>query len=591
MFKSRLFFIIAVLVLCAGGGYALNTAQDEISAVSAMSVLLPKSAGKIAVFERRNGLGSSQMFWVSRKYSGVSFCDEETADALFYGFDAGYEKKVAEGWYLGLYADYNSGNTEIGGRSGAKISNEFYSASLYGLWIGQNGAFAQVSAANFFTNSGFKVLNSDINYSLERNIAAFCGEFGKEFDFNVFIFEPKISLSYFNADAKEIEDINFGALSSFDARVSFLISFAVAGLSPYIGAGFGCSFLGESDIVYNDKTFVSDISGALFEAVLGAEAFLSDSLSAVAGFNYESALYGSSYGILLSIKYAFGQKPQKPENISSSRSEDRRTHIDYAGFKPIVPQGNPKPEDLYDAEFAEFIPVEEQFLNVQPEEKFKKEEDFDVENLNAGESSESKRGSAAAPKKNKPEGSITVEPAKIIPQETVEEILIAEQEEIKSKSEALEDNVRKEEPARTASVSAPEQNDNAAPKPQKRDYGNYEEGTGKKLTLGSSYFKPGQSEIGKSGKEYLNQIAIMLREVDIKRIIITGHADAEGDGQEFMTEAIAENRAASAAAILVSNGIAESKIIFRGEGSSRPLKKKKGQQDKPDRRVEIEIFE
>ncbi|MDR3113712.1 MAG: OmpA family protein, partial [Endomicrobium sp.] len=125
----------------------------------------------------------------------------------------------------------------------------------------------------------------------------------------------------------------------------------------------------------------------------------------------------------------------------------------------------------------------------------------------------------------------------------------------------------------------------------------YEEGKGKMITLGSSFFEPGQNEIDHKGKAYLKQIAGMLKDINIKRIIVTGHTDAKGDGQDFMNEAISESRAASAAQELILNGIPESKIKFKGEGSSKPLKKnkKKGQRkqttDKQDRRVEIEIFE
>ncbi|MDR2192627.1 MAG: OmpA family protein [Endomicrobium sp.] len=566
---NRIHYIIALLIFCVGGSYAANAAQSEISIISAMSVLLPKSAGAFALFNNRNAAEFTQGVWLSQEYGGVSFYDGKNADALFYGFEAGYERNIDGGYRAGLSAEYNSGDAKIDGHPGAKFSNEFYSIALYGSKIWQNGAFAQIAVKNFFINSDGK--NPNLNYSLERNAVVFFGEAGKEINLGSFIFEPKISLNYFTSGAQEAENINFGAVSLLDAKISLLLNFAGVrngfNLSPYIGAGFGYSFLGESEIIYNAQTFISDISGALLEAVLGVRAVFSDSLNAAAGFKSESAQYGSSYGFALSIQYSFGHAVQK-----AAVSQDDLAYRDYVGFKPIVAKDNPKTENFFEEEFADFIPVEEYFPVVQPIEGFQKEEDFDIGDLNSGLSEENVKRVYTVSKKDK---SYLSDDAKIADEKDAEQSFVNASGDL---------NLNEENMKAGEEVIAEYQN-------IKQE--NYKEGSGKKLTLGSAFFKPGQSEIDQKGKAYLKQIADMIKGVKIKKIVFTGHTDPSGDGEAFMSEAISENRAASAAAALISNGIPESKIKFKGAGSSKPrkIKKKKNQKDKSNRRVEIEIFE
>jgi outer membrane protein OmpA-like peptidoglycan-associated protein len=572
--NNRTAFIISVLTLCASFSYAANAAGSEISIVSAMSVLLPKNAGSYELFDGKKDVRLSQGIWISRKYSDVSFFDGKDARALFWGFEAGYERIIAPGFSAGLSAGYNSGDTEIGGHAGAKISNEFYSVGLYGVKEWQNGTFARVFAKNFFTASGYK--ESGLRYSLDRSVSAFSGELGAGIDFKAFIFEPGFSLSYYGAPAKKTGNADFGSLSLLDAKISLLMLFSDIGknfkLSPYIGAAFGYSLFGQSDLYYNGRSFISDISGSLVEAVLGARAVFSDSLSAQAGFNCENAQYGSSYGIALSVKYAFGQDKRTSSDTDESSLQKKdlpRKDKTYVAFKPIVGKDNPKTEDFYEDEVAELTAIEEYLPVGSSMESFEKAEDFDVENLNALASfEENKKRVSSASKEPLPEISYAGQASSGAIEEPEPEF--SKREDLEPLSDELSAALNDEE--------------------------NYKEGSGKKITLGSLFFNPGQNEIDHRGKTYLNQVAKMLKDVNIKRVIITGHTDASGDGQDFMNEAISESRAASAAQTLIANGIPESKIRFKGEGSSKPLKKKKkkgqkSQPDKPSRRVEIEIFE
>lgn len=99
------------------------------------------------------------------------------------------------------------------------------------------------------------------------------------------------------------------------------------------------------------------------------------------------------------------------------------------------------------------------------------------------------------------------------------------------------------------------------------------------------------------GEAKLDDLALKLRDVDVKSISDTGHADRFGSSEYNQT--LSENRANTVKAYLVSKGVQSDQIAASGKGKSQPVT---GADDckgpatakviaclAPDRRVDIEV--
>jgi outer membrane protein OmpA-like peptidoglycan-associated protein len=108
------------------------------------------------------------------------------------------------------------------------------------------------------------------------------------------------------------------------------------------------------------------------------------------------------------------------------------------------------------------------------------------------------------------------------------------------------------------------------------------------VTIPGIFFDPGKSQLKPGAKKTLQRIAAQLKGDDSIRVSVEGHTDATGNSEKNME--ISEKRAEAVREYLVSQGLAEDRIMATGKGEAEPVATNKtpaGRQQ--NRRVELII--
>ncbi|MDR1941612.1 MAG: OmpA family protein [Endomicrobium sp.] len=612
--RILIFSIFSSLILSYGLSYAdniknANYAADALN-VSAVSFFIPKNslglvnfkAGDFADFFYEE---PKHKTWLFMRYSQAAVSDRGSAQASLLGFEAGYDRRVMtdkrDKYYIGLSAEYGaqgdiSAKSLTESKSGS-ASFSYPAFSIYAAWRGENNYFAGLILKNYFESVNFKdsgFYGGALNYDFERNVSAFSGEFGKKIKYGFLEIAPKVSLALLHSGGASAQadgqEIKFEGISFFNFNAALQAGYRkeiknkVVAL-PYFEAGLGYGFAGRTEIAYAGKEYVSDFSGASLNAALGLNVSFSQGITSYIRYEYESARYYEGFALILGIRYGFAAR-------LSSKDEDYRNIVKINSISESDSDRLGDNTD-FDEDIIELVQVEGSFTSL----KFQSEKTFDQ-----------KDSVLTEPYFDLPADIETPKPptAKKTPAKNTKPAVKLKAPNTALKPSKNANNVSKPKPSTNLQVSATAaETPNALPGRQSDGDSSFEdlyaedykEGTGKIITLGSSFFQAGQSEINESAEKYLKQIAAGLKEVKIKMIIVTGHTDAQGDGVDVLNEVISETRAKSVYDALIKYGISERNIKYRGEGSSKPIKqpkKKKGQKpspSKPNRRVEIEIIE
>jgi outer membrane protein OmpA-like peptidoglycan-associated protein len=105
---------------------------------------------------------------------------------------------------------------------------------------------------------------------------------------------------------------------------------------------------------------------------------------------------------------------------------------------------------------------------------------------------------------------------------------------------------------------------------------------------GGIFFDPGKSQLKAGAKKTLQRIAAQLKGDESIRVVVEGHTDNTGKPEKNMD--ISEKRAEAVREFLVSQGVAEDRIMATGKGDAEPVATNKttaGRQQ--NRRVELII--
>ena len=108
------------------------------------------------------------------------------------------------------------------------------------------------------------------------------------------------------------------------------------------------------------------------------------------------------------------------------------------------------------------------------------------------------------------------------------------------------------------------------------------------VTLPGIFFDPGKSQLKPGAKKMLQRIAAQLKGDESIRVSVEGHTDNTGNSEKNME--ISEKRAEAVREYLVSQGMADDRIMATGKGESEPVATNKtpaGRQQ--NRRVELII--
>ncbi|KAA9355375.1 OmpA family protein [Larkinella humicola] len=114
--------------------------------------------------------------------------------------------------------------------------------------------------------------------------------------------------------------------------------------------------------------------------------------------------------------------------------------------------------------------------------------------------------------------------------------------------------------------------------------------TGKTVTLNNVYFDQSSYLLRPESYTQLNQLMALLKSRPGLRIEISGHTDNVGDPR--LNLALSENRARVITTYLITNGIPENRLRFKGYGQTKPIAANDTEENKrKNRRVEVRLLD
>ncbi|MRS65806.1 OmpA family protein [Larkinella terrae] len=114
--------------------------------------------------------------------------------------------------------------------------------------------------------------------------------------------------------------------------------------------------------------------------------------------------------------------------------------------------------------------------------------------------------------------------------------------------------------------------------------------TGKTVTLNNVYFDQSSYLLRPESHAQLNQLVALLKSRPGLKIEISGHTDNVGDPR--LNLALSENRARVIMSYLITNGIAENRLRFKGYGQTQPVAANDSEENKrKNRRVEVKLLD
>jgi outer membrane protein OmpA-like peptidoglycan-associated protein len=114
--------------------------------------------------------------------------------------------------------------------------------------------------------------------------------------------------------------------------------------------------------------------------------------------------------------------------------------------------------------------------------------------------------------------------------------------------------------------------------------------SGKTVTLNNVYFDQSSYLLRPESYTQLNQLVALLKSRPGLKIEISGHTDNVGDPR--LNLALSENRARVITSYLITNGITENRLRFKGYGQTQPIAANDTEENKrKNRRVEVRLLD
>lgn len=201
-------------------------------------------------------------------------------------------------------ADYRRGKADM----------DVYSLAAYGLWMGENGQFADV-VARLGTAKTDMTVDGNKKGSMDNLVTALSGEFGWRFDLSKsFYLEPQVELAYTHVDA-DVLSLSDGSTYRFDDADSLMgrAGFAFGmrcpenGSTAYLRVSAVHEFLGDNAVIGgNGKVYDIDGKDTWVEYGLGANFNLTDSTYVWADVERTSGGYlDEDWRATVGVRHAF----------------------------------------------------------------------------------------------------------------------------------------------------------------------------------------------------------------------------------------------------------------------------------------------
>lgn len=314
-YRSLLLCVALFGLICAAAGAAVRYRGGDLIVWIAAMVFIFSAAFvprvNIAVRDVRSanvqvvqniplGIGwpasviSRASYWLTKSFE-TAFGDVDAARYTRFGVAFSYTMSDA---------DYRRGKADM----------DVYSLAAYGLWMGENGQFADV-VARLGTAKTDMTVDGNKKGSMDNIVTALSGEFGWRFDLSKsFYLEPQVELAYTHVDA-DVLSLSDGSTYRFDDADSLMgrAGFAFGmrcpenGSTAYLRVSAVHEFLGDNAVIGgNGKVYDIDGKDTWVEYGLGANFNLTDSTYVWADVERTSGGYlDEDWRATVGVRHAF----------------------------------------------------------------------------------------------------------------------------------------------------------------------------------------------------------------------------------------------------------------------------------------------
>lgn len=251
--------------------------------------------------------------WV--RWDGGRFSSDASFKHNFNKVQIGLDSSILnETTHLGMAFSYVNGDTDL---NSANADNHGYSLSVYGIWLGERGQFADVIARVGKVKTDLETMT--YSEELKQKVLSLSGEFGWRFDvMENFYFEPSIEAAYAYVDddsytTKAGNNFNVESFDSLVGRVGLASGFKCPSNygNVYARVAVAHEFLGDSNLVAvtstkNKNVFKIDGNDTWFEYAIGANINLNKTTYAYVDVERtEGAEIEQDWRATLGIRHAF----------------------------------------------------------------------------------------------------------------------------------------------------------------------------------------------------------------------------------------------------------------------------------------------
>ena len=280
-----------------------------------------------------NNPAKKQGVWVRTYYKDMTVKDLLKTDMSLFGVEAGYDWLFRADEPTKLYAGVMVGymradsiktkNTTDDTNTG---KGDAPSVGLYATLANESGWFIDLAARNFWSkieNTTHTSLDTNLKFDSNRNLITASLEVGKTVNLDKdFKIEPKVEVSYMNANAKTTEviggvgNLEYDAENYLSGKAAVMFSYKMEMqnkklIEPLLELAYNYEFDGKGKISYGGAETETTLKGGSFEVAAGLSMQIADNLYWHALGSYEAGNKLSGWGLNAGVRLGFGGKGTK----------------------------------------------------------------------------------------------------------------------------------------------------------------------------------------------------------------------------------------------------------------------------------------
>lgn len=275
-----------------------------------------------------NNPAKKQGVWARTYYKNMTVDDLTKTDMSLFGVEMGYDwlfradepTKLYAGVMLG-YMNANSIKTKNSNDDNNDGNGEAPSVGIYATIANENGWFIDLAARNFWSkieNTTHTSSDTLLKFDTKRNLLTASLEVGKTFKIdNGFKVEPKVEVSYMNAnaDSTEVENgtgkLEYDAANYINGKAAIMFAYKkeMANqmlIEPLLELAYNNEFTGKDKVRYGGAEDETSLKGGSFEVNAGLSMQLADNLYWHALASYEKGSKLSGWGVNAGVRLGFG---------------------------------------------------------------------------------------------------------------------------------------------------------------------------------------------------------------------------------------------------------------------------------------------